>query len=576
MLNLTCSDWIQKNWYIRGKKIDFFNKKDPYFYRPFLFEIYNDFHEEVAIMKGRQVGASEVMIGKITYFALTIPRSVCVYAFPTSGKAYEFSKMRYEPAINENPILMKERNLDSWGVGIRGFKNRSFILFETAYLPQFGEARAVDYIVFDEYDRMKQESVSAFLESLSSSKYKIRMFVSTPTSENVGIHQKFISGTQSRLYYKCQSCGEWQPILYPDNIDGDWEKWQRAVELLDESIEFRFERICRRCKRPMNLIDCDFQWVDEFPSKKEIHSYKISQLEAVWISATEIMKKRISLRDELLWYNYVLGEPYKFKVYGIEAFEQKLKSLCKGELYLRRTPEFEVISVGIDWGNDNHIVVCGKKSDGKIYVLNAFVNKAREDIFEMIDELANSIKPYKPNIVCADWGYGKDRIALLSKALDKKVYAVRYSSSAYLEYEPDLTGEKGFISVNRTWLLRNIFEHIVSEKVVFPPYLIVGAFINHLSRLDIKRNYEDKQFEFDTKGQDHFIHAFGYALVGLMRQRNVQPEVFTWDLTTNTFEEEKEEVVEQVRQNYTPMRIISQYERGNLNSEEADIFFEVI
>ncbi len=561
----TCYEWMRKNWFIKGRRFTAESRNFLY-HRPFQIQILNSFPETIVVMKARQLGISEVILGKLTYFCLNTPRVLCVYAFPVSSKAYEFSKMRYEPAITENPILSREINSETWSVSIRGFKNRSFILFESAFSPYMGEARAVDCLVLDEYDRMKEESVNAFYESLSSSQYKFKWYVSTPTSELSGIYVQWKMGTRSRFFWKCERCGEWQNIEYPKNINGDWDKFENLLSGKRQVIEeLRFEKVCRRCGRVLDLLNSKWEWVDEYPTATS-SSFHISQLDAPWISASEIMRKRITMGDEAQWYNYVLGAPVKYS--STRSLEQKIIALASS-IAFDEPKEVEGLRIaGIDWGNSNYVVILEKGKGETIRLVDYFQVPVDDmNILGSIKKLSDYLKAYDVKRVVVDFGYGKDRAGILKKYIGVPIVMMRYSNTSWGAFsEPVQSREiRWMYNVGRQYLLRRVCESILNSRIIFPHVQKIKGLLGHFKNFIWVKN-ERGEDEFDTVGEDHYIHAFGYALLGFEIWRGVEENIVV-DSVDITGREE----VENPWDNFSPQRILEMKEKPL-----GDILFDVI
>lgn len=82
------SSYLLRNHTIKGQPLTFhisdYNKQKAFAHRPWQVQILNDRHKDVAIIKSRQLGLSEMGVGKLLHFVDThnYDRVKSLYTFP--------------------------------------------------------------------------------------------------------------------------------------------------------------------------------------------------------------------------------------------------------------------------------------------------------------------------------------------------------------------------------------------------------------------------------------------------------------------------------------------------------------
>ena len=87
--------------------------------------------------------------------------------------------------------------------------NHSNLFLNSAWGKELGgEGTPADMLCLDEYDQMADGIEGAFIESLSSSPYKLIRRFSTPTLPGRGVSELFDTSDQHFYFYTCEHCGE--------------------------------------------------------------------------------------------------------------------------------------------------------------------------------------------------------------------------------------------------------------------------------------------------------------------------------------------------------------------------------
>jgi hypothetical protein len=499
-------------------------------HRPFLKQPLRDKHKHKVYEKGRQIGGSELMVSEEFHFLSSNPGTKLIHTFPRDKQLTDFSVTRIASVFAESPRM----------AALAGTPNQvftkkigdSYMILRSAWESNLGEGVDADMVVLDEKDRMRDKIEFAFKESLKSSKHGYFRELSTPTLPNRGIDVPYRASDQQVWMVKCERCNEWQEINWKENIVAVKNIPLQCKELPPESYEF----LCRKtsCRGKLDRVYTG-RWVAKYPDRKNIRGYHIPQLIAPWLSATRVMQDKIDMRFPELWLCYVCGVPAvgELELVNDEDFE----AACAGhDMFTRRTKDFSMISVGIDWGTFNWVVVYGRNSiNDRPYVLaiGVFEDTARE--LESAEMVWNFIRPFNPDIVVADAGYGKDRNSYLMRRLcpngnEGKFYAQWYNPSlkASRTFVP-VWGEPASarVLVDRTLQLKN-FCHTIKEREFGMPNLEipeVQLFIRHLKSLAPFREIDEETKELietiKSSGDDHLAHAGASGWLGMEKLSKV-------------------------------------------------------
>ena len=109
--------------------------------------------------------------------------------------------------------------------------------------------------------------------------------------------------------------------------------------------------------------------------------------------------------------NYVMGIPYKSDadLVGEGDFKACYLRNPGWQMQDRRPNGIVRVSIGIDWGDISYYIVLGWDSSGRRYLLKlGYVQKVHGEPLADAKEIARIIKPFVPDIIVADLGYGKD------------------------------------------------------------------------------------------------------------------------------------------------------------------------
>ena len=510
--------WALKYKPIKGKPTTFKSSKNPYKNRPWQRQILDDNHPNKVIEKSRQLGLSELSITECIHFLAAHDNTKIMYTFPTYHQMNDFSTTRVTPAFRDSEYLESLLSTEVNNVSTKKIHN-SYLLMRSASSGSIGEGADVDSTYFDEYDRMKEGIELAFQEGLKSSHYGYIRKFSTPTLPGRGINKQYMKSDQMRYIHTCPHCGYKQFLTFEDNLI---QVKPKGVNNATQEVEDgTFIVGCKKCKQELNRWE-EGEWVPMYPSIKETRGYHISQLDATWISADDIMRRKFNYTSKQLFYNYVVGEPYASE--GILIVDEDLRaSIRLPREVMARTNAYSAVSAGIDWGEISYMVILGIKANGAVDLLNIYtVEDDAKQPLKSVAFFCAVLRAYQPNIIVADAGYGADRNAYGYTQFPASWYSCYWQTNkdprAKTRFIDQWNESSREVTVDKTLKIQRTLYSVKNHLIgLFPWCEKINMFCIHLKNTRIMDMEENGVvYQMATRvGPDHTVSAITYALVGV-------------------------------------------------------------
>lgn len=518
LTNKVPSLWALKNRYIKGTPITFVSSKDPYKHRPWQVDILNDTHPNKVIRKSRQLGLSETGVNEVIWFLDAHPNTKAMYTFPRKEQMEDFSNTRITPIFQDSEYLSGRLDPKLNNVRLKKLVNGSVLFLRSAWGSALGEGADIDFLGLDEYDRMADGIELAFQESMKSSKYALLRRWSTPTIPGRGVDLLFSKSDQRYWMHKCEHCGEWQMLTLEDNI---LQVKPNGVDKINELIEDgTYIFICSKCKKELNRWNKG-EYVAKYPTRKEIRGYHISQLDAVWISADQVMRNQFTYKIKQLFYNYVIGIPYASE--GLIISDQDMISCVEypEPMGYRDYSKYRKVIAGIDWGYTNWIIVLGIKDGTDIPdILNIhWVEDNPNKPLDCVNMFTAILKPFDPDVIIADNGYGADRNTYLMQQFPGRVYACDWDTNKSNIPMVDQWNDKSYrVRVDKTVKMKRML-YVIKARAIkcFAPCEKLYMLIKHLKNVRTLIEEDDGMiYEIVTRiGDDHLACCLAYCLIGV-------------------------------------------------------------
>ncbi len=349
----TCLRWANKRRIMGGDFPGPYSVK----YHPWIKEIINTEAPTTYVMKSAQAGATEAGICRALYSIDQLRKDV-LYVLPTSRNASDFSKARFNVALNDSPYL-KSIFTDVNSVEIKAAGSNTLYIRGSR-----GDANLksvpVSVLILDEVDEMSQRAISLALERLSGHIEKTVWGISTPTIPNFGISKLYSTSTQEHFMFKCPCCNRWTELIWPD-----------CVEIIGEGVsDVRCAESylkCKECGGKLEHLDKP-EWLSKAKwnvtsknSNPDIRGFHINQLYSYTVNPGELVVSHFrGFGDEaanIEHWNSKLGLPFigdgaKTTLDDIQAC---IGSHSKEDA--RPTGGDRIITMGVDVGKWNYVEI---------------------------------------------------------------------------------------------------------------------------------------------------------------------------------------------------------------------------
>jgi phage terminase large subunit GpA-like protein len=283
--------------------------------------------EEVAVMKGVQVGMSEAAFNFVGYAIHHNPGPM-MYVMPTEGMMKKFSKTRIDPMIEACPALRERvkpaRARDSDNTVLqKGFEGGVLIL--TGANSGSGlRGLPVGKLVLDEVDGYPVSAdddgdpVTLATDRTSTFKGRKKIFkLSTPTlKETSRIGKAYREGDQRRYMVACEGCGARQPLTW-DRIKWEPGKPETAA-FVCASHDPETGELCehRHPEHRKTALLAGGVWTPTATSTRpRMRSYHLSALYSPWYTWGECAFRFIGAKDDPSrlqpFVNNILGEEWE-------------------------------------------------------------------------------------------------------------------------------------------------------------------------------------------------------------------------------------------------------------------------
>lgn len=520
----TPSLYALNHYTIRGKPITFnIQNRNPRLsrnHRPWQVQILDDQHPDKVVRKSRQLGLSEMGVLENLHFADTKDSVKTMQTFPRKQQILDFVRTRLNPILHENEYFKSILDPNSDSMEVKRIRD-SFMMFRSSWGGALGEGADLDFLAMDEYDRQGEDVETAFIEGMKSSAYGYLRRWSTPTIPSRGIDRLFDISDQYFWMHKCQACNEYQVLDIEDNIR---QVKPDGVDIVTNSVEDgTFEYVCKKCSKPLDRW-YNAEWVPKYPSRQGLRGYHISQLDAVWISADDVMKRQLTYKSTQLFHNYVIGVPFASE--GLLVTDDDILANIKNPAPINSRQNYAKVIVGIDWGVTNWYIILGLTAEGKIDLLNlGFFKDDPLKPLDAVKSIASVLVPFDPDLIIADAGFGADRNAYLMQRFRGRVYACQYHTYSGRSKPVDSWNEGArMVTVDKTLKVQRMLHAIKNREIAyFKENEQLMLLIKHLKNVRImdEENSNGDIYQLATRiGADHLSSCLVYALIGVEKIQN--------------------------------------------------------
>lgn len=510
--NLVPHLWVLQNELVNesGQTIEFEK-------RSFLKDIYNDMSPKIAIMKPPQIGATIMNCLKALYVAHEIGKDI-VYTLPTQSDVQDIVGGSFNRIIAQNPILQEwvadHDTVEQKSVG------SNLIRFRGTFSPKQATMVPASLLIHDEVDSSDPEVLTLYqtrLEGQEKEDNKWRWYFSHPSLQGHGVDVYWQQSDKKEWFITCDECKKEQVLSWPESINQETETY-----------------CCKQCKAVFdNSVRINGQW--KATSVGEFSGYHISQLMLYNKSAKDIIKAfNDPQKDKQYFYNYVLGLPYIGSEDRIEPSVVLRNCVDTPNDYY--DPKDRVI-IGADTSHGINYVILN--SQGVFFYERAEEITATRDPYDVIRQKLNR---FDHSIAVFDQGGDLIGVRKLQAEYPGRVFLCFYrkdkKSNDFVDWGVD--DEFGIVRVDRNRHLTLMIEQIrdtgrirlngtQEEWADFASQF--GNIYREVLTVKSQPEKDDKtlygnEWVWKRNGHDDYVHALGYALIGLQRFQGREAKIF--------------------------------------------------
>lgn len=494
-------------------------------YHPWVKELHDSRASFNYVMKGAQLGVTEVAINRAFYVLDVLKRNVA-YVMPTAKNASDFSKARFSTALSLSPYLA-QLFTDSNAVELKKAGNCTLYIRGSR-----GDSNLknidVSELILDELDEMDQKQIWLALERLSGQLRKCVWGISTPTIPNFGIHKMYQQGSREHFVFECPSCSRFIELRYPDNFEliGD--------SIMDPRCKESYIK-CNECKQKINHEDKPIFlgkgfWKSELDAPDmDFRTHTINQLYSYTVNPKEIaVAYHRGQGDEFAakeFYNSKVGIPWIGE--GAQVTEAEIEHAIGNystQDVIWMPGDMRLTTLGVDQGKWNHWVVKEWTIPGWTNDLNAMADcrvlaagKFFEEDWSILHELMEQWQ-VRACVIDADPQINEAR--RFARMHPGWVWLCRYRRGK-VGKEISIQDDGDYapiITVDRTnWLSATLGRY--RRKKILLPRDIPNEYKLHqqsLVRTYVKDEDNNPVATFVDTGPDHYAHAANYAEIGLV------------------------------------------------------------
>jgi hypothetical protein len=505
-------------------------KGDDIRWQRWLAEIYRDESVEMCVQKCSQARISTYAIYRVLHFTIANNATV-VFTEPTRDQAQKFSGSRVHPLVEQHDYLKGRVSGGTELLRVRGAPEepyRSHIHFRGTT----GEREAIsvdaDEVVVDEVDESNQTVVASFETRLIASKWKRKLFISTPSFPRYGINAYWSISDQMTWLWKCPGCGR------EINPQADHFK------IIDAE---KARYVCYHCGKVLdkNIINADpalSRWVPARPGA-HLRGYQITQAMMNYVTVASLVEAQ-ALQKPRKFQNFWLGGP------SDEGVGQVTRDMIEGKCLLdRHARSHQAVArrraMGVDQGDRIYCEISEiDAATGRSHIVDLPTTRTWEDLYRLMNqhEIECCVIDARPEIRLA---------RQFARDFPGRVFCCEYANI----HEPVLwvTGERYFIQANRTQALDAAAEDIAAgvTQLYWPRDDDIdgegggsaerGGVLGFIQHWESERRIEPEEDDglptWKEIGPDHRAHADVYRKIAESRIRG-KPINEMWTATAGT------------------------------------------
>lgn len=480
--------------------------------RAFMGEIVKDIfsHPHITISKGAQTGFSTLFLGH-SFYLVDLHGANVIYYLPTDKMANRFGQTRFDPYVQRSKYL-QSRLLGTDQAGLKQIGTHFFYML--GLVSKTGAISIpADEVIFDEVALINRDNMDLAQDRILASKLGWQKYFSAPLFEEDGIDELYRDSDMRKWVVTCKGCRR-DSILeeeFPDNVRDDRSKGGKVY------------LACLKCGKPLDVDKA--HWVAEHPEKINHRGYRVPQLAIK------------GARLDLIWDRWLkaLGKPAKIarvrrSALGIadsgnmQPINSKVLEIVEAasSYYFQDTSD-EVCAIGIDMGDQAHIVVMAPLREEGFRVIAAF----HIDVEELLEHIPLWEEAYNAGALIIDAMPYKPESKRVVRALKKAIGFIQYFKATYKETtEGQDEKEVSVIQVDRDESLddtTSLFGTNPPQALLFKPRNVaeekaLEEIKRHLKKLVKEESVGpdgQKKISYKTRTENHYGMAINSARLAL-------------------------------------------------------------
>lgn len=484
----------------------------------YLEAIYKDNSREIAVKKASQMGLSEWAVSR-AFWTCDRRNGNVFYVMPSDTDVYDFSQMRFNPALEASPHLASlvadaeagRRKTDR--VKMKRVKDR-FIVFRGGNIQTDGKARQLksvpaDLAIRDEVDEMSEAVKEIVQKRLGHSPLKEMIGISTPTFTGFGIDHEFDLSDQKYWFIRCPHCNTPQTptianlVIEEDDL-GRPRKWYGGPGEAWLG--------CVKCGRELDRL-ARGEWIAKYPDRP-VSGYQLTRLISAQTDpldiVTALQTTNETKRREI--YNQDLGLAYTAA--GTQITDQDIDA-CRRDYAHGPGPAGAKVYAGIDVGKTLHVVIrAAADGDGnrrQLYAGEVLHFRDIKALF-MAYHVTNAVIDANPETRKA-----RD----LQRELPAGTFWLCYYQGEVKRKDPTVWNyEEGRVNADRTRILDHVYGLFYAQKNTLPANIrSTPSYYDHI-KASIRTTNQTKRGPvtvYVNSKPDHYAHAEAYCYIATLK-----------------------------------------------------------
>lgn len=507
--------WLEENTFLDKAPFSFSDHE-------FQIGIARDISHEKVVKKCSQVGLSELEVRIMLALLSISDRWRGIFVLPTARFASKFAKDRFDPVIEESPILSSSliKAADS--------SEMKRIGGSTLYIGGAVGAKAAisipaTVLFVDELDFCDQTTVAAYSSRLRHAEnggFKHKF--STPTVSGYGISAEFELSDKKYYTVKCKHCNERQVVdhfaqMVIPGYDGAIEDFEKA-DLAIESYRVKDAYLaCTKCGKDLlrSLMDPSCrEWVAAHPGR-DVSGYQVSPYDLIkYNTPPRVIAQLSDYKRKKDYYNNVLGLDYSAP--DSQIMDEILQSCVVLPFMKPGSVQMGECYLGVDVGKTAHWALMTPRDRELHFVAFGTFSTKDGQLAPQITALAKMLGAYVVIDAHPDFTTAQQVVDDMDGEALAAVYTKtsRKASLSYFEAKE----EEGTVVVERTALFDQFVESVNTLKMKFCKSEEMPTVSHHYQQM---RRVEQMNAEGEMvptwvklSGDDHFLHASAFAMLG--------------------------------------------------------------